>query len=199
MSKHVDDLEEEAARLEPQSLYSDEIREIQNIADNLSAFVYRPGFGLDREKNEKQIREIISGFEDIFDDGGYNFSIETSVGKQVSELLNSGLFSTTAKKMSAADYLVSADAVMRQRGKSYDKNQQKKERSMEQIVKAFNAVTGLQLTVEQGWNFMMVVKMVRLNNSPNWHSDSAIDLIAYGSLLAESGGSKSVQEATKLC
>ena len=66
------------------------------------------------------------------------------------------------------------------RGKGYDKGQ---ERSMEATVTAFNAVTGLELTEAQGWQFMMMLKMVRENRQHK--DDNILDLACYGALLLE--------------
>lgn len=74
--------------------------------------------------------------------------------------------------------------IMQERGKQYDSPEG--ERSMEQIVKAFNIITKNQLTESQGWLFMVLLKMVRDNARDKGHQDSCEDLIAYASLYGES-------------
>ena len=71
------------------------------------------------------------------------------------------------------------------RGKQYDKDGTK-ERSMAKTVKAFNAITGQDLTAVQGWAFMQVLKQVRFfSNTTEPHRDSLIDNGAYALLQAE--------------
>ena len=89
---------------------------------------------------------------------------------------------------SAQDYLTKSIEVIGHRGKEYDRSQQQ-ERSMAKIIAAFNVITGLSLTEHQGWLFMICLKLIRLNISPDiFHEDSAIDLIAYSALAAECKG-----------
>lgn len=73
---------------------------------------------------------------------------------------------------------------LEQRGKTYDPASGQ-ERSMEQITKAFNAATGHELSVADGWIFMQIVKEVRQQNSPEFHKDSMIDKLSYVLLEAE--------------
>jgi hypothetical protein len=86
----------------------------------------------------------------------------------------------------ASEYLQEAIDTLGQRGKEYDRSQQQ-ERSMEKIVVAFNWITGQDLTEQQGWAFMQVLKLVRLHNNDRFHEDSALDAIAYAALAAECG------------
>ena len=58
-----------------------------------------------------------------------------------------------------------------------------KERSMVRIVNTFNALTDLNLTVADGWSFMLILKLVR--NNTKYQEDSIIDLISYAALLGE--------------
>lgn len=81
----------------------------------------------------------------------------------------------------AATYLDIAKETMKERGASYDKEQ---ERSMNKIVHIFNTLTGHHITEAQGWTFMMILKLVRANQG-QYKDDNYIDLIAYASLLAE--------------
>ena len=83
----------------------------------------------------------------------------------------------------ASAFLEQADRTLGERGKQYDKNGEQ-ERSMGRTVAAFNAVTGLKLTEQQGWAFMLTLKLVRGADKP--HADSALDAVAYSALYAES-------------
>jgi hypothetical protein len=83
----------------------------------------------------------------------------------------------------APEILAEAAQIMAGRGQGYDKNQ---ERSMAKIVAVFNALTGLDLTEAEGWTFMVILKMVRANQTPG-HRDSLLDGVAYMALLAECG------------
>jgi len=58
------------------------------------------------------------------------------------------------------------------------------ERSMATTIKAFNALTGLSLTEENGWEFMVLLKMVR-GRQGEPHRDDYVDLSSYGALLGE--------------
>lgn len=84
----------------------------------------------------------------------------------------------------APTMLQRAADIMQERGKQYDSPEG--ERSMEQIVKAFNIITKNELTEAQGWLFMVLLKMVRDNARDKGHQDSCEDLIAYASLYGES-------------
>lgn len=85
---------------------------------------------------------------------------------------------------SAPDLLDKAARLMEERGKQYDANG-KAERSMGKVVKAFNVITGRELSEPEGWLFMQLVKDVRLFTKPGYHQDSAEDCIAYAALKAE--------------
>jgi hypothetical protein len=89
----------------------------------------------------------------------------------------------TAVPRTASSFLEQADRTLGERGKQYDKNGEQ-ERSMGRTVAAFNAVTGLKLTEQQGWAFMLTLKLVRGADKP--HADSALDAVGYSALYAES-------------
>lgn len=55
---------------------------------------------------------------------------------------------------------------------------------MERTVSAFQAITGVTLTVEQGWLFMAVLKAVR-SQQGNFKMDSYEDGAAYFALAGE--------------
>ena len=84
----------------------------------------------------------------------------------------------------APEFLHCAATIMEERGKQYDKPGG--ERSMGKTVAAFNAITGQDMTEQEGWQFMMVLKAVRFfSNTTAPHRDSLEDAIAYSALLAE--------------
>ena len=56
--------------------------------------------------------------------------------------------------------------------------------NMRHIVQIFNAWTGQKLTARQGVQFLMAVKMARLEHSP-MHRDSHVDLAGYDGILYE--------------
>lgn len=72
---------------------------------------------------------------------------------------------------------------MNERAQQYDKPEG--ERSMEAAVKAFNAITGIDISTSDGWLLMVILKLVRDSQREKAHEDSCHDLIAYASLYAE--------------
>lgn len=58
------------------------------------------------------------------------------------------------------------------------------ERSMAATIKAFNALTGHNLTEENGWEFMILLKLVR-GRQGNFRMDDYTDAAAYSALLGE--------------
>lgn len=87
-------------------------------------------------------------------------------------------------KTPAQHLLEKAQALMDQRAEAYDKPEG--ERSMAQVVVAFNAITGHKLSEADGWEFMSVLKQVRLfQNRNKVHVDSVEDKVAYAALLGE--------------
>ena len=86
---------------------------------------------------------------------------------------------------SAEQLLQKAAEIMAERGAQYDSTGQQRERSMGRIVAAFNALYGTQLTEQQGWHFMVLLKLARQQAKP--HADSMEDAIAYAALAAEAG------------
>lgn len=85
--------------------------------------------------------------------------------------------------MKAHDILSAAQGHMRDRASTYDKPAG--ERSMAATVKAFQAVTGVYLSEEQGWLFMGLLKMVR-SQQGFYRADNYEDLAAYAALQGES-------------
>lgn len=85
--------------------------------------------------------------------------------------------------ITAQDALGKAAFILDQRGREYDCEEG--ERSMIKIVMAFNTIAGRDLSESEGYLFMLVLKQVRMFGVNKFHEDSAIDAIAYASLLAE--------------
>lgn len=85
-------------------------------------------------------------------------------------------------KISAAEILEAAQGHMADRAVTYD--QPKGERSMAKTVAAFNVITGHELTEEQGWLFMGVLKQVR-SQQGGYRADNYEDEAAYAALRGE--------------
>jgi hypothetical protein len=63
------------------------------------------------------------------------------------------------------------------------------ERSMVNIVKTFNALTGQKLTTAEGWEFLICLKLVR-GRQGFFHEDDYTDAASYVSLLGEEESSR---------
>ena len=98
--------------------------------------------------------------------------------------------------MKAEDYLEEARVTMEERGKVYDNS--KSERSMGKTINAFNEITNNKLKESDGWLIMLLLKQVRQNSQEKFHKDSALDGVAYSSLLAESLENESTLSESKL-
>ena len=85
-------------------------------------------------------------------------------------------------QVTAASVLTAALGHMEDRAKTYDAPGG--ERSMGKTVSAFNIITGLDLTEEQGWLFMEILKQVR-SQQGDYRADSYEDLVAYAALRGE--------------
>lgn len=83
---------------------------------------------------------------------------------------------------SAKDFLMAAIGHMQDRASTYDKPNG--ERSVGKTVAAFNVITGLNLTEEQGWLFMGILKMVR-SQQGDFKADNYEDEAAYAGLRGE--------------
>lgn len=59
------------------------------------------------------------------------------------------------------------------------------ERSMARTVAAFNGLTGRDLTEEEGWLFMVALKLARATAGRAYQRDDHVDAAAYVALLAE--------------
>lgn len=87
-----------------------------------------------------------------------------------------------AKATTAAEFLKKGLQHMQDRAATYDKPQG--ERSMGKTVAAFNIITDLNLTEEQGWLFMGLLKQVR-SQQGNYRADNYEDGAAYFALQGE--------------
>ena len=104
------------------------------------------------------------------------------MGKRIS---GANVYSTEeiAMTISAIEFLEKAADLMLERGQEYDSPDG--ERSMAATVAAFNVLTGNILSEQEGWLFMLLLKIARQHQSPGWHQDSSEDAIAYAALMAE--------------
>lgn len=84
--------------------------------------------------------------------------------------------------MKAHEILEAGLGHMKDRSATYDKPAG--ERSMGATVDAFRAITGHDLTEEQGWLFMGLLKMVR-SQQGGFRADNYEDLAAYAGLQGE--------------
>jgi hypothetical protein len=85
---------------------------------------------------------------------------------------------------------VTADEILQRgadhiRDRAATRDQSNGERTMKQVVNAFNAIFGTQITEEQGWQFMVILKIVRSANG-KVNIDDYEDEAAYAALAAES-------------
>jgi hypothetical protein len=85
--------------------------------------------------------------------------------------------------MKANQILQKAQDAMKSRATERDRDE---ERSMLPCVKAFNAITGHRLTEEQGWLFMVILKLSRSQGGCQDVIDDYIDGAAYFALAGES-------------
>ena len=85
------------------------------------------------------------------------------------------------KEEKDADYfLKKAVEILKERGRERDVE---KERSMARIVSVYNALTGQSMSVEDGWKFMAILKLVRIQIKP--HEDGFLDALSYIALWGE--------------
>jgi hypothetical protein len=84
--------------------------------------------------------------------------------------------------LKAHDVLNNAAGHLEARASTYDKPEG--ERSMGTSVNAFNTITGSELTEEQGWLFMVLLKAVR-SQQGDYKLDNYEDGAAYFALAAE--------------
>lgn len=97
-----------------------------------------------------------------------------------------------ASPIGADEILQVANEAIVQRGVMYDSAGQQQERSMGKVVAMFNALTGHELTNEQGWKFMCLLKLAR-SEQGEFSLDSFIDLAAYAALAGEEAAKRNQQ------
>lgn len=97
-----------------------------------------------------------------------------------------------ASPIGADEILQIANEAIAQRGVMYDSTGQQQERSMGKVVVMFNALTGHELTNEQGWKFMCLLKLAR-SEQGEFSLDSFIDLAAYAALAGEEAAKRNQQ------
>ena len=85
--------------------------------------------------------------------------------------------------MKAQQFLKEGVATMDERGKDRDAGE---ERSMGKTVRAFNALTGHDISERDGWLFMAVLKAARAATTPTGRVDDYVDGAAYFALAGES-------------
>lgn len=97
---------------------------------------------------------------------------------------DNGLLAKTSL-LSADYFLDKGKTILQERGKTYDADDNQKERSMAKVVEAFYAITGILMSEKEGWQFMATLKQVRAFQKPDFHEDSWQDSINYLALAAE--------------
>lgn len=80
----------------------------------------------------------------------------------------------------ATDFIDLAKQILKDRAKERDVS---KERSMAKIIGCFNTLTGWNLSVSDGWLFMVCLKLAR--SSTKFNEDDVIDGINYMALYGE--------------
>jgi hypothetical protein len=86
--------------------------------------------------------------------------------------------------MTAPELLRRAADIIEARGQQYDTAGKSQERSMPRICELFGEATGRQMTIGEGYAFMIALKAARLERSPD-HLDSYVDRLAYQALKDE--------------
>lgn len=101
------------------------------------------------------------------------------------------IMTTPTEPKQAADFLSQALGHLKDRAATYDNKQG--ERSIAKTVVLFNALTGNQLTEEQGWKFMALLKLVR-SEQGKYKADSYEDGAAYMALAGEAASNRATEE-----
>ena len=85
--------------------------------------------------------------------------------------------------MKANEVLKKAQKHLEDRGVTYD-SPANEERSIFKTVDAFNRITNTQMSYEEGWLFMALLKIVR-SQQGEYKPDNYEDLAAYAALMGE--------------
>ena len=96
---------------------------------------------------------------------------------------------TTKTTVKAWELCDQANKTMQERGAQYDKDDKQEERSIGKVVQFFNTLKGTNLTEEDGWLFMAILKMVR-SQQGEYSPDSHVDLVAYAALMGEAASNE---------
>jgi hypothetical protein len=91
------------------------------------------------------------------------------------------------EKIIANEFL--EDAVKQMANRATLRDQPQGERSIATTVRAFNALTGHNLSEAEGWEFMILLKMVR-GRQGKFSKDDYTDMAAYAGLLGECESTK---------
>jgi len=85
----------------------------------------------------------------------------------------------------ANDILETASRVLKTRGQEYNKidDVPGRERHMSSIVTSFNVMTGHNLSIREGWLFMVLLKIARASSGAG--EDTYVDMAAYAALAGE--------------
>lgn len=127
---------------------------------------------------EGDIRDCIPDEKYNDDIPGFEFSPAPGAGS-FEDMIKSGMVHATPAHV----FLLRAAGHMENRAITYDAAGG--ERSIGRTVEMFNTLYGKDLTEEQGWMFMAILKMVRSAQGPV-KEDSYEDLAAYAGLAGES-------------
>lgn len=115
----------------------------------------------------------------------FYYKLLKPIEKPMKETLNGA--EAARQKMKARNANEIADSALihiKNRASAYD--QQDGERSAAKTAKAFNAITGKNITESEVWLILQLLKDVRQWSREDYHQDSAEDCIAYAALKAES-------------
>jgi hypothetical protein len=115
-------------------------------------------------------------------DAEYFVAPATPVKRDIYSEVNEGFDALEKDVVRAPDILTEAAKIIGTRGVERDKGDS--ERSMQSCVNAFNALTKHTLTEEQGWLFMVVLKMAR-SQGGCFKLDDYLDGAAYFALAGE--------------
>ena len=110
--------------------------------------------------------------------------------RAIEDIINDGpnvLANDSPIKVLASECLNNAAGHLSNRASTYDSPQG--ERSMIRTVQTFHSLTGIEMTEEQGWMFMSILKMVR-SQQGNFKLDNYEDGAAYFALAAEAAASE---------